>query len=172
METRLSKMTKEEIFEKETALRGRIEAICAEYEEKFHRCGHSISCAFERCTDETDYKTDNLETPAEYVCGYNCRASVIVKRPKTAEEKAEDDEKAIEIADAQKLGEGETCTMQEIRDDAAFDADNKAVAITQIMITRIYKAFWIDKIIICDDISPLTDDLEEFLVRLSDETIE
>ena len=40
------------------------------------------------------------------------------------------------------------------------------------MITRIYKAFWIDKIIICDDISPLTDDLEEFLVRLSDETIE
>ena len=29
METRLSKMTKEEIFEKETALRGMIEAICA-----------------------------------------------------------------------------------------------------------------------------------------------
>ena len=62
--------------------------------------------------------------------------------------------------------------MQEIRDDAAFDADNKAVAITQIMITRIYKAFWVDKIIICDDISPLADDLEEFLVRLSGETIE
>lgn len=172
METRLSKITKEEIFEKETALHDRIEALRAEYYAKFREHGYIISCVFERCTDETDYKTDSLEEPAEYVCGYNCRASVIVKRPKTAEEKAEDDEKAIEIADAQKLGEGETCTMQEIRDDAAFDADNKAVAITQIMITRIYKSFWIDKIIICDDISPLSDDLEEFFVRLSGETIE
>ncbi len=172
METRLSKITKEEIFEKETALHDRIEALRAEYYAKFREHGYIISCVFERCTDETDYKTDSLEEPAEYVCGYNCRASVIVKRPKTAEEKAEDDEKAIEIAEAQKLGEGETCTMQEIRDDAAFDADNKAVAITQIMITRIYKAFWIDKIIICDDISPLSDDLEEFFVRLSGETIE
>lgn len=171
METRLSKITREEIFDKETALRGMIEAICEKYDDKFRACGHSISCAFERCTEETDYKTDDISAPAEYAFGYNCRASIVVKRPKTAEEKAEDDERSIEIANAQKLDEQDTCTMSEIRDDAAFDADNKAVAITQIMLTRIYKAFWIDKVIICDDTSPLSDDLEEFLSRISEKTI-
>ena len=60
-------------------------------------------------------------------------------------------------------------SMDEIRNDAAFDADNKAVAVTQLMLTRIYKSFWIDKIILCDDISPLSDDLSEFLAKLAEE---
>lgn len=172
METKLSKMAKEEIFEREAALRDKIKDLCGEYDAKFRELGYGVLCEFERCTEDTDYAPDSLEAPAEYSCGYNCRVCVIVKRPKTAEEKEADEEKAREMSDvAEKIGEGESCTMDEIREEPAFDADSKAVAITQLMLTRIYKSFWIDKLIICDDISALSEDLDEFLVRISEEKI-
>lgn len=170
METKLSKMTKEKIFETETALRDKITELCGEYDAKFSALGYSVNCEFERCTENTEYKSDKMEAPADYSFGYNCRVCVIIKRPKTAEEKAADEKTASEIsAAAEEIGEGETCSMDEIRNDAAFDADNKAVAVTQLMLTRIYKSFWIDKIILCDDISPLSDDLSEFLAKLAAE---
>ena len=172
METKLSKMAKEEIFEREAALRDKIKEICGEYDEKFRELGYGVSCEFERCTEDTDYAPDSLAFPADYSYGYNCRVCVIVKRPKTEEEKEADNDKAREMSEVvEKTGEGEACTMDELREDPAFDADSKAVAITQLMLTRIYKSFWIDKLIICDDISALSEDLDEFLVRISEETI-
>lgn len=170
METKLSKMTKEKIFETESALRDKISELCADYSAKFALLGYSVNCEFERCTEGTEYKVDSMAEPADYSFGYNCRVCVVIKRPKTEAEKEADEKTASEIsADAEEIGEGEGCSMDEIRSDAAFDADSKAVAVTQLMITRIYKSFWIDKIILCDDISPLSDDLTDFIARLAGE---
>lgn len=167
METRLKHTSPDQIWENEQKIRDELIALCEAYKPKFEALGHELLYEFARSSEENDYQTDDLTEAAEYKNEYNCRATVVLRRPKTEEEQEKDVVTAEDMnAAAEAMAEVETCSVEEMEKDV--DLLHKAVAFSQIAITRIYRAFWIDKVILCDSADSVREDLDEFLARLTE----
>ena len=72
--------------------------------------------------------------------------------------------------DGEEYGIDEQLAEQERNDAILAEAEdklNRSVAYTQLMLTRVYKAFWVEKVSICDNTDELRADLEEFYEKLS-----
>ncbi|MBQ0010923.1 MAG: hypothetical protein KBS76_07490 [Ruminococcus sp.] len=167
METRLKLTTPDQIWENEKKIKDELIALCEEYKPKFEVFGHELLYEFSRSSEDVDSHVDELTEPAEYKNEYNCRATVILRRPKTKEEQEKDAVTAEDMtAAAEEMADVETCSAEEMEKD--IDLFHKAVAFSQIAITRIYRAFWVDKVILCDSTDSVREDLEEFLTRLTE----
>lgn len=167
METRLKNTSPEQIWENEQKIKDELTVLCEEYKPKFAALGHELLYEFSRTSEEEEWHTDELCAPAEYKNEYNCRATVILRRPKTEKEQEKDAVTAEDMnAAAEEMAEVETCSVEEMEKD--IDMFHKAVAFSQISVTRIYKAFWIDRIILCDSVQSIREDLGEFLARLTE----
>ena len=49
---------------------------------------------------------------------------------------------------------------------AAQSEREREVACTELMLMRIYKTFWIETVSLCEDVSPIEADFEEFAAKL------
>ena len=88
----------------------------------------------------------------------------------------EEELSAAEKEYSEKVDEGGECGIdeqlaeQERADAILADAEdklNRSVAYTQLMLIRIYKAFWIEKVSICENTDELKNDLDEFYNKLA-----
>ena len=184
MEIKRKTISDEQLFARENELIAEVNSVCDGFHDRFSSLGYELNIEIdEKKSDDFEFsprKKDEDPKP-EYKPGYACRATVTVRRPKSDEEIEKDEELEEEIAEAEKeiaektddgdeYGIDEQLAEQERNDAILAEAEdklNRSVAYTQLMLTRVYKAFWVEKVSICDNTDELRADLEEFYEKLS-----
>ena len=184
MEIKRKTISDEQLFARENELIAEVNSVCDGFHDRFSSLGYELNIEIdEKKSDDFEFsprKKDEDPKP-EYQPGYACRATVTVRRPKSDEEIEKDEELEEEIAEAEKeiaektddgeeYGIDEQLAEQERNDAILAEAEdklNRSVAYTQLMLTRVYKAFWVEKVSICDNTDELRADLEEFYEKLS-----
>lgn len=159
MDISRKKLTTEQIVAKEAEILEKIKEIKEKYDAVFAELGCEVEADY-GCMGEYDDEFSDIDgTPERYVPGYFSRANFAVKRIKTDGVPADADF----VPDA-----GETEEEVEAERDAleAQEERDRTVAYTEIMIIRIYKSFWTEKVTFCDDVSPLDADFNEFAEKL------
>lgn len=158
MDISLKKITVEQIIAKESEILGKIKEIKEKYDGVFAGLGCEIEVDF-GCMGEYDDEFSDIDgAPERYVPGYFSRANFAVKRIKTDDAPAADFVPSEGETEEEAEAEREALTAQAERD--------RTVAYTEIMMIRIYKSFWTEKVTFCDDLSPLEADFEEFAEKL------
>lgn len=191
MEIKRKLMTNEQLSEKEAALTNEITAVRDENAERFKEIGYELDLAFESKTDDDyDYSQMSSEGEKSFPVGYVSRAVLTIKRPKTEEDKEsekeiiEENEKEAEELGAEASGseadetpaETDDVSEEQQKNDETLKASEeeleRSVAFTRVMLIRVYRAFWVEKISVCDDdgIAQLRADLDEFYTGLADGT--
>jgi len=152
-------LTTEQIIEKEAEIIEKIKEIKEKYDAVFAELGCEIEADY-GCMGEYDDEFSDIDGNEErYVPGYFSRANFAVKRIKTDDAPADADFTPDE-------GESEEEVEAEREALEAQDERDRTVAYTEIMIIRIYKSFWTEKVTFCDDVSALEADFEEFAEKL------
>ena len=184
MEIKRKSMSDEQLSARENELIAEVNAVCDGYRDRFSFLGYELNVEIdEKIADDYAFspRQNGEEHKPEYVSGYACRATVTVRRPKSDDEKKQDAEheeepSAAETEYSEKVDEGGECGIdeqlaeQERADAILADAEdklNRSVAYTQLMLIRIYKAFWIEKVSICENTDELKNDLDEFYNKLA-----
>ena len=152
-------LTTEQIVAKEAEILGKIEQIKEKYDAVFAELGCEIEADY-GCMGEYDDDFSDIDgAPKRYVPGSFSRANFAIKKiaadntPADADFTPEEGETEEEIE-----AERDALEAQAERD--------RTVAYTEIMIIRIYKSFWTEKVTLCDDVSALEADFEEFAEKL------
>lgn len=184
MEIKRRSMSDEQILARQSELIAEVNSVCDEYRERFSALGYELNVEIdEKKADEYEF-SPLKENAKDLVPGYASRATVTVRRPKSEEELQQDEEleeeieeaetelkeKEAENAEGEEYGIDEQLTEQEKADATLAEAEdklNRSVAYTQLMLIRIYKAFWVEKLSICDNADELKSDLEEFYEKLA-----
>lgn len=184
MEVKRKSMSDEQILSRQNELISEINSVCDSYRDRFSFLGYELIVEIdEKKADEYEF-SPLKEDAKDLVPGYASRATVTVRRPKSEEELQQDEEleeeleeaenelkeKEAESAESEEYGIDEQLTEQEKADAtlaAAEDKLNRSVAYTQLMLIRIYKAFWVEKLSICEGMDELKSDLEEFYEKLA-----
>ena len=180
MEIKRKTMSDEQILSRQNELIAEVNSVCDEYRERFSALGYELNVEIdEKKADEYEF-SPLKENVKDLVPGYASRATVTVRRPKSKEEIQQDEEfeeaeselkeKESESEDGEEYGIDEQLTEQEKADATLAEAEdklNRSVAYTQLMLIRIYKAFWVEKLSICDSTDELKNDLEEFYEKLA-----
>lgn len=152
-------ITDEKILEKESEIVAAIDSIKNQYEQKFIDLGYELTAEYIRRNDyDKGYTVFKSDEQGDYENGYNCRAKFTIRTPKDETAKAEE-------SDSLYADENETESAEEVEDE-----DKRTVAYTELMILRTYTVFWSKKVTYCDDYSPLTSDLDEFLEKLTEKS--
>lgn len=161
MDISLKKITVDEVIAKESEILEKIKQIKEKYDAVFAELGCEIEADYVKQGEYDDEFSDIDGAPENYVVGYFSRANFAVKRIKT------DDAPAADFVPA----EDETEEEAEIEREAlAAQAErDRTVAYTEVMIIKIYKSFWTEKVTFCDDLSTLEADFEEFAEKLKEE---
>ena len=184
MEIKRKTMSDEQILSRQNELIAEVNAVCDGYRDRFSFLGYELNVEIdEKKADDYEFspRKDGEEHKPEYKAGYACRATVTVRRPKSEDEIRHDEELEEELSAAEKefsekAAEGGECGIdeqlaeQERADAILADAEdklNRSVAYTQLMLIRIYKAFWIEKVSICENTDELKNDLDEFYNKLA-----
>lgn len=183
MEIKRKLMTDEQISQTEASLIEQVAAVREEYHSKFSDLGYELELEVTSKTDE-DYDFSALDPENKnYPVGYISRATLTVKRPKTDEDEKKDGELAETLVEeAEELGaeldteeaEPEESVQQTSDDEALADADRelkRSIAFTRVMLIRIYRTFWAEKISVCESIEQLCEDLDEFAEHLAKESL-
>ncbi len=158
MDISLKKLTVDDVIAKENEILGKIREIKEKYDAVFAELGCEIEADYVKRGEYDDEFSDIDENPDNYVVGYFSRANFAVKRIKTDDAPAADFVPAEGETEDEAEAEREALTAQAERD--------RTVAYTEIMIIRIYKSFWTEKVTFCDDLSTLEADFEEFAEKL------
>lgn len=164
MDISLKKLTVDDVIAKENEILGKIREIKEKYDAVFAELGCEIEADYVKRGEYDDEFSDIDENPENYVSGYFSRANFAVKRIKTDDALAADFVPAEGETEEEAEAEREALTAQAERD--------RTVAYTEIMIIRIYKSFWTEKVTFCDDVSTLEADFEEFAEKLREKNEE
>lgn len=164
MDISLKKLTVDDVIAKENEILGKIREIKEKYDAVFAELGCEIEADYVKHGEYDDEFSDIDENPDNYVVGYFSRANFAVKRIKTDDALAADFVPAEGETEEEAEAEREALTAQAERD--------RTVAYTEIMIIRIYKSFWTEKVTFCDDVSTLEADFEEFAEKLREKNKE
>ncbi|MBR6050145.1 MAG: hypothetical protein IKP68_02955 [Clostridia bacterium] len=164
MDISLKKLTVDDVIAKENEILGKIREIKEKYDAVFAELGCEIEADYVKRGEYDDEFSDIDENPDNYVVGYFSRANFAVKRIKTDDALAADFVPAEGETEEEAEAEREALTAQAERD--------RTVAYTEIMIIRIYKSFWTEKVTFCDDLSTLEADFEEFAEKLREKNEE
>ena len=161
MDIALKKLTVNEVIAKESEILEKIKQIKEKYDAVFAELGCEIEADYVKQGEYDDEFSDIDGAPENYVVGYFSRANFAVKRIKTDDTPAADPTPADGETDEEAEIEREALAAQAERD--------RTVAYTEVMIIRIYKSFWTEKVTFCDDLSTLEADFEEFAEKLKEE---
>lgn len=184
MEIKRKTMSDEQILSRQNELIAEVNAVCDGYRDRFSFLGYELNVEIdEKKADEYEF-SPLKENVKDLVPGYASRATVTVRRPKSEEEIQQDEEleeelekaeselkeKVAESEDGEEYGIDEQLIEQKKADATLAEAEdklNRSVAYTQLMLIRIYKAFWVEKLSICENTDELKNDLEEFYEKLA-----
>lgn len=147
-------MTLEQIIDTEKEIIAKIEEIKNAYTDKFAELGYEISATYTQKNDCEGMFTDISDDPDNYVNGYSSVAKIYIKNPKT-----EDD--TVVPEDGEEIDEDYANAIE------AEKEQERIVAYTELMIIRIYKVFWSEKLSMCNDYEEMTADLDEFYNELA-----
>jgi len=181
MDIRRKLMTDGQIAQTQRRLMDEVTEVRDEYSGKFASIGYELALEFTSKTEnDDDYSVISEDDEMKFPCGYVSRATITVKRPKTAGDiKAEEAVAEEYVQEAEALGadisddESEAVSeekQQELDDEAlraSEDELSRSVAFTHVMLIRIYRSFWVDTISICDGMEQLRADLDEFCEQLT-----
>ena len=175
MEIKRKTMSDEQILSRQNELIAEVNTVCDGYRDRFSFLGYELNVEIdEKKADEYEF-SPLKENVKDLVPGYASRATVTVRRPKSEEEIQQDEEleeelEKAESEDGEEYGIDEQLTEQKKADATLAEAEdklNRSVAYTQLMLIRIYKAFWVEKLSICENTDELKNDLEEFYEKLA-----
>ena len=159
MDISLKKITVDEIIAKESEILENIKAIKEKYDAVFAELGCEIEADYVKQGEYDDEFSDIDGNPENYVNGYFSRANFAVKWIKTDDTPADADF----VPDENETEEEAKIEREALKAQAERD---RTVAYTEVMIIRIYKSFWTEKVTFCDDLSTLEADFEEFAEKL------
>ena len=170
MEISRKKITDAEIHAAEAGLADAVEAMKAEFSEKFAAFGCELEAEFSR--DNENLENEARETlkampiaeACDYSFGYSSGVKITVKRKK--EEGEEEPEEAISTEGLSEE-EAELAENERILEAARREAE-RDVAFTSMYFVHIYKAFWRESVSMSENADEMRADLEEFLVRLAE----
>ena len=195
MEIKRKLMSNAKIAETERAIADQISEVFSDNKQRFADIGYELDLRFEYITDDDyNYSVLSFDEESKYPIGYVSRATITVKRPKGEADEAEAvSEETVEEAEPEyeEADEAEETTSDEAIEEAAMESEpesdaeqekadrtlriadeelKRSVAFTQVMLVRIYKTFWIEKISKTDSMDQLKEDLDEFYARLSEKS--
>lgn len=168
MEIKKKKLTQEDVFAREIALRDGAIAVRDDYADRFGELGYELSIEIGQKENELEIVYSEFsDDPAKcYDAGYVSRALFVVRRKKTDSEIETDEQLAAENKAAVEAAETEEDAEQLENDETlrvSEDALKRAVAFTEIMLVRAYRSFWTDWFSIGDGFDDIRADLDEFL---------
>ena len=157
MEISRKNISTADIISKEKEILERIQAVKEKYDPVFDELGYEL-CAEYLCRGEFDDEFYEINYKEEnYVDGYVSRANFTVKR------KFKDGEPEITVDDDYETEEEREIAVGALRAQAERERE---IAYTEIMMVRIYKTFWIERVSFGGDVETLEADLEEFAAKL------
>lgn len=171
MEVKRKKITDEEIFETEKKLSERAKELRERYESDFSALGYELELEFGQKEDEAENNYEELSTEEnkQFETGYVSHAVLTVKRKKTEEEIVEEERLAEENRAAFEAAETPEEAEQLENDETLRVSEGelkRSVAFTEIMLVRVYKAFWTEWVSLGESLSEAEADLCEFLDSL------
>ncbi len=171
MEIKRKKIKNEEIFETEEKLASEISAFCAGKKDAFEALGYDLELVFGQKENEaqSSYGTFSLDEAKTFDAGYISHAVVSIKRKKTTEELAADEEALAAnraMLDAAESVEEVDQLQNEEELRVAEDANKRLIAFTEVMLVRTYKSFWTEWVSLGEGTHELEEDLAEFYEKL------
>ena len=165
MEIKRKKIKTEEIYATEQKSAEQIKMIYENKKSAFEALGYELVLEFVQKENEAQsrFEVFSTEESKKFDSGYISRATITVKRPKTAEE-LEQDQRLLDETKALIGNCGESETEISENEDARIkeDATKHTVAFTGVMLVRVYKSFWTEWVCLGEEISRLEADLDEF----------
>jgi len=147
MEIKRKKIANEKIFETEQKLAAQIMDFCQSKKAQFEELGYDLELVFGQKENEAQnsYQNYSADENKTFESGYISHAVISIKRKKTAEELAADEEAIAAnraLLDAAESEEeiDQIQNNEELR--VADDANKRLVAFTEVMLVRTYKSFW------------------------------
>lgn len=172
METKRKLTSDAELLSLERSLSDLVTAVRDENAPRFDALGYELELKFESSSDDApDVTPLSLDDGKKYDIGYVSQAVVTVKHKKT-----DDDVPAEEPCDApaEATDTVDEDDEQRVADETFAKADaelKRSVAFTRVMLIRIYKTFWVEKVSRPDSDEALSDslsaDLDEFYDKLA-----
>lgn len=157
MEISRKNISTADIISKEKDIVEQIKAVKEKFDPIFEALDCELSAEY-LCRGEFDdgYYEMNFNDE-NYVDGYVSRANFTVKR------KFKDGEPNIELDDDYETEEEREIAEGALRAQAERERE---IAYTEIMILRIYKTFWVERVSFGGDVETLEADLEEFADKI------
>ncbi|MBQ0125012.1 MAG: hypothetical protein KBS59_01640 [Clostridiales bacterium] len=161
MEISRKSMSTEQIIAKEKEIIAKIGEIKDEYAPKFEALGYELCDEYLQRNDLDREYSEITDDADNYVNGYASRAGISVKKILSESEKEADDVPAPEDeSEEDRIARKALEAQKELERTAAY---------TELLIVRLYKVFWSEKLSVCDSFDTLKADLDEFLASLSKE---
>ena len=187
MDTYRSRFTDAALIEKERGLYEDMTAICKKMQPEFDALGYELDIRFRRVNEVTDYQDELIDNEPTLANGYVSYLSVQVLRKEGEEYKSaveldisdmsvneladDGDEEAnsldLAIQDGTPITADQAAADETLEESARISA--RAVAFTRVMLLRLYKVFWRERVDIADGADQIGDDLKEFLEKLKEE---
>ena len=187
MDTYRSRFTDAALIEKERGLYDDMTALCKKMKPEFDALGYEFDIRFRRVNEITDYQDEIIDNEPTLANGYVSYLSVQILRKDGADYKtaveidladlsvnelADDgDEEAntldLAIQDGTPITAEQAAADETLEESARVSA--RAVAFTRVMLLRLYKVFWRERVDFADSADQLEADLKEFLEKLREE---
>ena len=171
MEIKRKKITNETIYETEQKLAKEIMDLCESKKSMFADLGYDLELVFGQKENEAQnaYKSYQADENKSFDSGYISHAVITVKRQKTAEEIAEEEETVATNRAMLDAAESEE-EIEQIQNEEvlryADDANKRTIAFTEVMLARTYKSFWTEWVSLGEGTHELEKDLAEFYTKL------
>ncbi len=178
-----SRFSDEQLIEKERSLYADMTALCGRMLPEFDALGYEFDIRFRRVNEITDYQDELIDNEPTLANGYVSYLSLQVLRKEGRENAAilsidpadyevneiEDDDEEAKSLDLA-IQEGTAITAEQAAADETLEesarVSARAVAFTRVMLLRLYKVFWRERVEFADGTEQLEADLKEFLEKL------
>ncbi|MBO4217105.1 MAG: hypothetical protein J5940_04105 [Clostridia bacterium] len=183
MDNYRSRFTDELLVAKERALYKSMTEVCDRLLPEFDELGYELDIRFRRVNEITDYQDELIDNEPTLANGYVSYLSVQVLRKNGAvvdgksdvdpadlevNDLADDDEEAnsldLAIREDEPITAEQAAADERLEESARISA--RAVAFTRVMLLRLYKVFWRERVDFSDGTEQLEADLREFLEKL------
>ena len=171
MEIKRKKITNETLFSTEQKLINEIMDFCQGKKAQFEELGYDLELVFGQKENEAQhsYSAYAFDEAKTFDPGYISHAVISIKRKKTEEELAADEEARAAnraLLDAAQTEEEVDQLQSEEELRIADDANKRLIAFTEVMLVRTYKSFWTEWASLGEGTHELEADLEEFYEKL------
>lgn len=183
MDSFRSRFTDELLVAKERTLYNDMTELCRDMKPEFEALGYELDIRFRRVNEITDYQDELIGNEPTLANGYVSYLSVQVLRKEGVEKDdtsdinpadlevndiADDEEEAnsldLAIQGDEPISAEQAAADERLEDSARISA--RAVAFTRVMLMRLYKVFWRERVDFADGTDQLGADLREFLEKL------